>query len=234
MRVMNLLEEHAPTVLSIVGIAGFVSAIVITARVAPKAAHILEESKTKARKEQAIALAPVYAPVAGLALISTGCILAGGRIHQYRYASVLALLAVSERNLERWQKSIFEEVGEKKAEAVRRRVVEPTGDIPQDADLDEVKQLFFDTYTGRYFRAHSVEVIKAAVNEINEMVVGEGFASLNEYYYILGLENTDFGDVIGWSISTGLMSASFDSFLKNDRPVVSVDFNVKPREYTSH
>jgi hypothetical protein len=165
-------------------------------------------------------------------LISTACIVASSRAHRHRYAGLLAIYSIGERTLQKWQSSVLEEVGPKKYEKVRERVVSPDENpVPTAILLDEDRVLFFDTYTGRYFRKNSVETIRRKVNDLNDQLLTGDWISLNDFYFELGLERVDFGDEVGWTSYHGTIQVEYDSFIKDDRPCISVSFLVKPKEY---
>lgn len=51
--------------------------------------------------------------------------------------------------------------------------------------------------------------VKAAFDVINHQILYDGFISLNELYNILGLEETTYGEDIGWGV---MYSADFELF----------------------
>ena len=110
-------------------------------------------------------------------------------------------------------------------------MAEPRGEPPVSILPDDERTLFFDVFTGRYFRADSIEIVRKVLNDLNETMFQEDFVPLNDFYYGVGLEDTEFGNEIGWSIAYGSITAEFDAYLRNDRPIVSVTFQIKPRGY---
>lgn len=231
---MDYLRDQYPNLVAAAGVAGFISSVVMAAKAAPKANQILDEFEEDAPLYDKVkAIAPVYAPTVGMILISTACIVASNRAHRHRYAGLLALYSIGEKSLQKWQESIVEEVGEKKFEKVRERVVSPNEDpVPAAILLDEDRVLFFDVFSGRYFRMNSVETARRIINDLNDQILSGDWVSLNELYFHLGLERVEFGDDIGWAAYHGTIQAQFDALLKGDRPCVSISFVVKPiKEY---
>ena len=232
MNVKSTLTNNSPTLLAALGCVGFITSVVMAAMAAPKAEDILEEVPEDSPIIDKIkALAPIYAPTAGMILLSTACIVGSNRVYRYRYASLLALYSIGERSLQRWQNSVLDEVGEKKFEKVRERVVEPDKPLPTTIVVDDERTLFFDVYSGRYFRSDSVETVRKIVNDLNDRLYLDNFINLNEFYYDVGLPKVEFGDEAGWDVSYGSIQVEYDSFLKNDKPGVSISFVVKPKEY---
>ena len=235
---MSLKEElrsHSPTILAGLGIGGFITAIIMTAKAAPKAERALEreeiENYDASLKEKVLLVAPIYAPVAGMVLISTACIVGSNRMHQYRYASVLALYTIGERSLDRWQRATLDTVGEKKYESIQEKAGEPDKDPPPSMFIDDERTMFYDVFSGRYFRADSIETIRQIINDLNKEMYDADFATVNDFYYRIGLPAMEFGEEWGWSPAYGSIYADFVPFLRNNRPVIRVEFKVKPRYY---
>lgn len=232
MNVKKELHNNSPTILAGLGVIGFLGAIVMTARAAPKAQRRLGYlPKDAPIKEKVKTVAPVYAPVAGMAMVSTACIVGSNRIHNYRYGAILALYSIGQQSLERWQESALEVVGQKKYEKIIERDREPRVPLPVSTIADEDKVLFWDHFSGRYFRAHSIESVRKVVNDINEKMFREDWAHVNDFYYGVGLDPMEFGDEYGWDLAYGQCEVAFDAIIKGEQPVVTVTFRLRPREY---
>lgn len=66
--------------------------------------------------------------------------------------------------------------------------------------------------------------IRAAVNKINETMVYEMYAALNDFYNEIGLSNTDMGDELGWNLDDGLLEISYGAMVADDgRPCITLD-----------
>lgn len=231
---MNILSRKSPSILAAIGVAGFVSAVVMSARASKEAYSILEKQPADATPlEKFRALAPTYAPTAALVLISTGCIVGSNRIQGYRYGSLLALYSLSERGLQRWQRAVMNEVSKNKYEKIEDRAYQPESAPPEPNNLvnPERRVLFFDSYTGRYFYMDSVETVRKIINDLNEMLYSEDFVELNALYYKLNIPAVDFGNDAGWHIDGGNIQIDLTPFLYEDRPGVRLSFKVAPKPY---
>ena len=71
-----------------------------------------------------------------------------------------------------------------------------------------MEELFY-VKQGNYYFKSTIEKVKAAFCRINYQILCDGFVSLNELYNILGLEETTYGEDIGWGI---MYSADFELF----------------------
>lgn len=147
-------------------------------------------------------------------------------------AALSSAYTMTERAFREYRDKVVETIGEKKEKEVRDeiardhvtanppRLTEPT---PLNGD-----QLCKDGLSGRYFYS-TVEKIKRAQNELNDQMIRSGIdgkASVNEFYYILGLDDIDGGDYIGWDYtSQGLLDLDFNVILtEQDIPCLVIDY----------
>lgn len=94
-------------------------------------------------------------------------------------------------------------------------------------DHNPGKELCYDDWSGRYFRAN-MNHIADAVNKVNAIINTEGDACLNDYYDILGLTGLPMGIDFGWSGSH--VSVTYGSFISpSGEPVLSVAFRTEPK-----
>ena len=59
-------------------------------------------------------------------------------------------------------------------------------------------RLFYDEHSGRYFET-TIEQVMNAEYHLNRNYILRGYAYLNEFYHFLGIEQTDYGSVLGWA-----------------------------------
>ncbi len=234
-KIKSTIENKSPVILSLLGIAGFVTSIIMAAKTAPVAKYKLEllpEDSTFLEKAKAVT--PLYAPTVGMTLISTACIVGSHRVYNHRYSSLLAVYTIGEKSLKKWQDSIFDEVGEKKFEKIKERVIAPEDPLPDSVMLDDERVLFYDSYSGRHFWSGSVEAVRQIINDLNMDLFREDFVAVNDFYYKVGLSRTEFGDDVGWHIGDGGICITFDAYLHNDRPCITISFGpdgVIPKRY---
>ena len=232
MKLKNTLTKQSPAILAALGCVGFITSVIMSAKATPKAMRVLEVvPEDSPIMDKVKAIGPIYAPTIGMILLSTACVVGSNRISRYRYASLLALYSIGEKSLQRWQGAVLNEVGQKKYENVRERVVSPEDPVPTVIMMDEDRVLFFDSYSGRYFRTDSVETVRKIVNDLNDLLFQEDFVSLNEFYFEIGLPRVEFGDEAGWNIADGSIKVTYDAFIKNDKPCISVSFVLSPKTY---
>lgn len=77
-----------------------------------------------------------------------------------------------------------------------------------------MEELFY-VKQGNYYFKSTIEKVKAAFCRINYQILCDGFVSLNELYNILGLEETTYGEDIGWGLCIVRTLNCFKSLMNN-------------------
>ena len=229
-------SKNSPHILTALGIASFVSAVAMTAHVAPKAKPIVDEimeehkealdngaDKVDAAVDMAEAVAkrvaPLYLGVGGTVLLGTVCVIAADRIHVKRQTALIAAYTLSEKALDLYQEKVVEKLGQAKHEKVLDAVAEDGNpfDDPKDIDvLDPEGVLCFDHVTGRYFKS-SIEAVRAAEGRVSKRLIDETIIPLNAFYDELGLTDvSEIGELLGWDISRQKLDVHFTSMLDKD------------------
>ena len=86
----------------------------------------------------------------------------------------------------------------------------------------------YDVISGRYFRSDK-ETIRKIVNDLNSRMLKDGYISLNEFYYELGLPENAVGDLLGWHLDRGQIDIDFSSQLDAaDNPCLVINYRVAP------
>ena len=228
--IIKNLEHHAPTILTIGGVAGFAGSVLTAIIATPKAVEglvtldVIEKEPKAKLWEQTKLLFPIYAPSIGLFIMSTACVIGANRVGNYRYAALSTLYFTSQQSAKVFENTVRDYLGEKNYEEVRVKSVTPTTPPPLElANTESV--LCFDHFSGRYFTIESVEDIQRAANATNSELMIDMWMPLNSYYTELGIDGIPYGDQIGWSVEEGMIEIVLDATLTpKNRPVVVVSF----------
>lgn len=240
----KFIGKNSPTILTGMCIIGFGTAVVYSAKKAPEAKEKLDKAKEEKKEESgedltvietAKVLAPIYWPVAALMVVSTACGISANTINIKRNAALASAWAIADTTLTEYRKEVVNEIGERKEEKVRQKVVEAKQQIVGDPVDDNIfytnlgSTLCFDAMSGRYFM-HDIDSIKRAINNLNFRMIDEMYISLNDLYYELGLPYITIGDDLGWNVDDGPINMTYTSGLtKNDKPYFGIDAFLKPR-----
>lgn len=227
-------KKNAPVIATTLAIASATASVVFAAKAGMTAKEKLDELKKSEKdlktSDKIKATWKIYIPTA---LMLTSTIVSITTLHRVgvsRETSALALFKASETAFSQYRNKVVEKLGESDEKKVREEVI--TERIAKNPPTNEVivvsgDVLVFDVYSGRYFQS-SMTKIDAAVNEFNRKVIHEGYASLTEFYDLIGLEPNGSSDDVGW-MSDALLEVSYSSVLTPDgSPCLAVDFRTTP------
>lgn len=250
-------KKNAPTYLTIIGISAMASSTYWAVKVTPRACALKEKAEIEKNKRLATFDKPVvvsewvpltkielvqtcwrcYAPAFISAVLGAACLIGANSVNVHRNAALAAAYALSETNFKEYREKTLEEVGEKKEEKIRNAVAEEkitknpvnTSKVLATGTGDT---LCYDAICGRYFTS-SIEKLKSALNELNMMLVQDGFVSLNQYYDLIGLPDGLLGDDLGWNMNDRHATVQLDlsARLTKDeaqKPCMVVGFKVPP------
>ncbi len=235
------LSKHRPSILMGLGISGMFVTTGLAVWGTAKAIPVIEEERC-AKDGNALTVVDItkacwkyYIPATTTALVSTACLIGSHTESTRRATALAAAYQISEKALNEYKDAVIEAVGEKKERTIREKVSENALKQNPVNDDDVVitgrgNTLCHDAVFGSYFRS-SREVIERAINSINRQIVsGEMYASLNDFYDELGLEHVDVGDLLGWNLDDGEIVIDFDyKGSHNGEPTLVIRYNVVPK-----
>ncbi len=218
---MNKMEvffkKNSSTILTVLGSAGVVATTVLAVKATPKALLLLEDAK----EEKGDDLTPVetvkvawkpYIPAAITGVSTIACIFGINYLSAKNQASLMSAYALLDNSYKEYRKKVDELYGENADINVKKEIVKTKyHNLKDEFDDEEGKELFFDYEGVRYFWS-TVDEVKAAEYKFNQNLTMSGFACVNEFYDILGLERTDAGYQLGWSTVTNDDLYGLDSF----------------------
>lgn len=236
------LSKHSPKILTGLGIAGMGTTVVLAVKATPKAMQLIEEKK---REEKVDDLSPAviiktaykpYIPAVILGVTSTICLIGANTVSTRRTAALATVYKVTENTLNEYKDKITEIVGEEKAKEIKQTVINEKHGLQPAAmtqvvlsDDNEVR--IIDNSTGQE-KVVNYNRIKEVENEINSMLIDDGYASTGDYYDLMGLESTSLGSKLGWRVENGkLRLETYPAVNKKGLPVLIVDFSIEPEYY---
>lgn len=234
--------DHSPQILTGVAIAGTITTAVLTGKATIKACqlvnvHRYDQDPTAeifiTKKQIVEKTWKFYIPAAAAGVLTVSSIVLATQIGTRRTAALAAAYAISEKAFVEYKEKVVEKMGEVKERSVR-------DDIAQDrvretpVATNEVivtgggKVLCFEPYTSRYFMS-DMETLKKAQNDLNYQVLNNMYASLSDFYDLIGLERTKVSDDMGWN-SDKLLELTFSTVLAGDQPCIVMDYHVMPND----
>ncbi len=211
------LRKNAPTILTCLGGAGVIATTVMAVKATPKATSLLEKTKEEKGEElttwEKVKVAgPAYIPTVITGVGTIACIFGANILNQRQQAAIMSAYALLDNSYKEYKNKVIELYGEEADEHIRTEIAKDKYESGQYDEENDGKQLFYDDYSGRYFRATTEDVLRAE-NHANRTLADMCGMYLNEFYEMVGLEPTDYGDYMGWS-SNELYETSWSSWLE--------------------
>lgn len=244
-RARKVTADNAPAILTGLGVTGLVMTAVLTGQATFKAAEVVRKEQSAhdettrpdlfTFKGQAELCWKYYVPAVGTGAFAIACIIAANRIQTRRAAALASAYTLSQEFFKEYKGKVLEKLGDKGEKEISEAVAQDRANKAQFSSKEVVvlsgQVLCFDTYTGRYFMS-DVETIRSSVNEINFQINSSYFASLSDFYFMIGLDAVKESDELGWNADRQLQ-VSYGAILgPSNQPCVSITFDVYPiREY---
>lgn len=236
---------NSPAILTAIGVTGTITVAYLTGKASFRAAEIL--AKETAQREvdgdpemdnwdKADLIWREFIPAAGIAAMTVSAIIGANHISTKRVAAFASAYSVAEKGFTQYKDKVLEKIGPKKEEEVRDEVAkQQLRDRPfSESPIIRTgmgEHLCFDAHSGRPFYG-DIEKVRAAVNDINFQVIGQDWASLTEYWSLIGLDSTKGSDDLGWTTDKKLVCHYTSDLTKNGTPCLVVSFVNMPRPLT--
>jgi hypothetical protein len=241
----KLIADNSPGILTGISVAGTILTSVLTAKATWSAAEKIkfEENFYGAPQEgwplvkSRVRRAWVYyIPAVVTGTITIVCVVAADRIGNRRAAAIAAAYSLSEKAFGEYREKVVQQVGKQKEQRVRDEIAQDRVGASQVQHSQVIVTgngdvLCFDTLTGRYFESN-VEAIRRAENDLNFQLIHENYASLSDFYRLVGLPPTTFSEEVGWTSQKKVEIYISAVMAENDRPCLAITFRVEPvRDY---
>lgn len=207
---------HGSTILTIAGGVGVIATTITAVKATPKALKQIEKVKEEngvelTNYELAKAAAPAYIPTIIMGVSTLICIFGANVLNKRHQAAIVSAYTLVDTSFKEYKKKLKELYGEEahekivdaiaieKAEDmyVRNSYMCGTCDLTSDKSCSDTVT-FYDEHSGRFFESTIEQVIQAEYH-LNRNYILRGYSYLNEFYEFLGIEETDYGSVLGWT-----------------------------------
>lgn len=232
------ISKESPVILTVVGCTGVIGTAVLAAKATPKAMKLISEAEKKVGRklnfwEKTKVTWVCYIPAGIVGAATIGAVIGSNRISEGRLETMAAAYNISETARKAYQEKVLEEVGPKKEEHIRSEVVKeeiqnnpPTENaniLPEDysrlEELSKTGKLYYENgIRGMYFECSS-ERVRNAERIINEEYIRNRkshCATLNDFYKLVGLTQTNYGDTVGWNRAHKCQISLYPMFVDED------------------
>lgn len=242
-----LLSKNSPAVLTSLGVVGVLTTAVLAVKATPRALTLIDEyveleAERRELDVSEIKVEPIdivklcwreYIPAVSMGALSIACIIGSHGIHTQRNAALISAYSLAEKSLTDYRTATEELVTTDKAGKIQALADQKSADASNSFDgqlliTNEGEQLCYDTYSGRYFKS-DIETVRKAMNDVNEIINNNSYASLNEFGERIGLGPTTGGSEVGWTIGN-TMDLTFSTILSpENKPAIAIGYRRLPK-----
>lgn len=247
-QVSHFITNNAEDILTGTGIVGTVATAVLTGRASFKAQkeiheaelhlapfpHDDDEVKKDRTSSQRFAglpdldrgeviklVWPYFIPPVLVGSATIGSIFWANRMSAQKAAALVAAAGLANDRLDEYKAKVSEKLTGPKAKAIDDEIAQDQVDAKPTSQQVIIiaggDALCFDTMSGRYFRS-SIEQIKRAEAEVNQMMFDSQMASLSDFYEHIGLDRTGISDLLGWnSLEEGIIEFKITTTTSDDQ-----------------
>lgn len=228
-------KSAATTALMIFSVVGVFATGYSVFKFTPKYLEKVEENPNMGYSERFKLVFKVFWPSFVIGGSTAACIICGDRMHLRRETAFAAGLAMTETAFRDYRSKVVETVGEKVDKEIKDSIAEDKmkEDPPKNLPLTENfvgEMLFYDVISARYFFS-TVEKVRQAENAINQSLVLDMYASVNEFYDFLDLEHISVGDDLGWNVDNLLHVDLTTAKVRpeDNRACIIMNYYIEPR-----
>ena len=196
------LKNNASTILTCAGGAGVIATSVMAVKATPKALALLENAKEEKGEDltnlETVKVAgPAYIPAVLMGVSTIACIFGANALNKRQQAVLISAYALLDNSYKDYKNKVQELYGKDSNKHIKEEISKDKYE-ENPYSIEEGKQLFYDEFSQRYFESTTEQVLRAE-HEVNRMLATDYGVYLNEFYELLGIDRTDYGDYLGWS-----------------------------------
>lgn len=204
-QVTKCMDQNGATILSFVAAAGVVGTTISAIYATKKYEQLLCEKQADSCEEldavDKVKLAiPTYAPTVMLGVTTIGCIFGANHMNKQKQAALTSAYMALDSSFKQYKEATKRVYGEDADEKIMGEY------IRGDESLEKISlygedRLFYEPISRTYFESTLAEVEQAEYLLNRELALTD-YVRINDFLRYLGQDETDMGDVMGWSSFT--------------------------------
>ena len=221
------IRRHGATILTAMGGVGVIATTVSAVKATPKAMEIIKQAEKEkgeelSKWETVLVTGKTYAPTVLLGAGTLVCIFGANMLNKKQQAAIMSAYTLIDRSYHDYRRKLQELYGKEAHDRiVHELAIEEarevgitaeclgSGTCLTDEDACGEPVLFYDVWSKRYFEA-TIEQVITAEYHINRNLVLRGYVILNELYEFIGLDTTDYGFEVGWTVNDSFYWIDFN------------------------
>lgn len=238
-------KRHSTKMLSGLALIGLGTSVATAIQDTPKAQLAVDrmrdelpEGQQPTKKDILKAALPAYGRTIASTALTAGCIVGAEYINDKQKALLGAAYAASEVALNKWKAKTKEVLGEERTHDIyeaqaKEEVAENPVTKANVINTGLGDSLIRDSWSGRYFTS-DIEKVRRAVNDLNRDIINEMWATVNDWYYYLGIPSIEAGAQMGWNVDH-LLEVDFSTEITDDgRPCLVIEYVRTPILYNGY
>lgn len=201
-------KKNQNTILLALGVTGFIASNVMVAKATKETVEKLQALKEQkqrelTKKEKLIAVAPKYVAPLAMSVASASMIFAGNKGFLTTQAGLISSYGALKKKYENYQDVIVQKIGKAAEEEALKDYISERYREGKITTVGEGHILCCDVTTPepQFFEITPLELVDAKY-QLNYLFNTVGKVYLNQYYDMVGLPQTEDGNVRGWSWMT--------------------------------
>lgn len=203
---VHLIKKESPVILGVLGAVGVVLTAVTVSRDTLKAEIRLEDKEDEIHRELTKTewvqtVLPAYIPSIAVGSATVACIIASTVLNQKQKVALSSAYILLDQSYKQYKNKVVEMFGEGADCEVEREVTKDR--IQELKKKDDIRGdetlIFYEKHYNQLFERSMLEV-KDAEYLLNKKFTATGQATLNDFYLLLGLEETKEGAELGWDV----------------------------------
>lgn len=226
------IKKNSPSILTGSSIVLSGTAVILGITATPKFMEAIDDReyiRYISKKEKAKLIVKHYWPTALCYLASAACSVFSHNVQARATTALSAACSLTEKAFSDYRKEVENKIGKEEETKIQKEVVEKQQGAEQkiplhytvvDPDDDDV--LCYDMMSGSYFKSNKTK-IGAAINRINELVRMDDSASLNDFYFEVGIPENGVGELLEWRVNDGYAEVSYEEHLSpSGKPALAI------------
>lgn len=193
----NFLKNNSSKILTCVGGVGVIVTSIFSSKATIKAYKILSEKEQYedlTLREKIKEVWPVYIPTILFGTSTILCIFGSNILSQKNQASLVSAYALINQSYKEYKDKVKELYGDDSDLIIKKEIAKNNYD---ETLFNGEKQLFYDSFSMRYFESTFENVLRAEYY-INKKFASEFFVTINDFYSLLGIDKLNIGNDLKW------------------------------------
>jgi hypothetical protein len=150
-----------------------------------------------------------YIPSGTIAVSTILCIIYSDKVTMNEKIALLNTLTTVQDNYRDLKTAVNTTCDPETREEILKKTIRTK--VPKDVYIERTgEKIFYEDYLGQCFTSTIENVLKAEYL-LNKQLAITGYASLNDFYELLGISKTDAGNYLGWAVYEGYFGGTATS-----------------------